>query len=87
MSAEQFESVRQLLLVLEEYSLYFVDHSKLVEAGLLDVKTLMPTTKAHAFVDNTHNAERWIRAKSNANSLHEAMLLADQYAREDLGLL
>ncbi|GGH17412.1 hypothetical protein [Paenibacillus segetis] len=87
MSTDRIESARQYLRALELYSLYFVDHSELVEAGLLDAETQMPTSKAHTFIDNTHNDERWKKVKITADSLDEAVQLADQFACEDIGLL
>ncbi len=87
MSINRMETTRQYLLVLEQHSLCFVDHVELVEAGLLDVETLMPTAKAHAFIDNTHDTKRWMKVISEADSLQEAVLLAEQYARKDIGLI
>lgn len=88
MLMDRIEGARQYLRALELYSLYFTNHSELVEAGLLDADTHMPTNKAHAFIDNTHKDERWKKVKAAAvDSLDEAVRLADQFAREDIGLL
>ncbi|MGI2294178.1 hypothetical protein [Paenibacillus sp. GXUN7292] len=87
MSTKRIENARKYLQALEEYSLFFADHDELIAAGLLDAETFMPTAKAHAFIDNTHNNKRWMKVKSKATSLEKAVLLADQYAREDLGLI
>ncbi|MNP62274.1 hypothetical protein D3C76_1575360 [compost metagenome] len=87
MYTKQLDSTRQYLRALELFSLYFVDRSELVEAGLLDNDTLMLTGKAHAFIDNTHDAERWKKVIEGGGSLDDAVRLADKFAREDLGLL
>lgn len=87
MHMNRLESARQYLRALELFSLHFVDRSELVEAGLLDTETQMLTSKAHAFIDNTHEGERWKKVKAAAGSLEDAARLADQFAREDVGLL
>lgn len=86
MPMDRIESARQYLRALELFSLYFVDRSELVEAGLLDNDTLQLTSKAHAFIDNTHEGERWKKVIAEADSLDDAVRLADQFAREDVGL-
>ncbi|MFD2116340.1 hypothetical protein ACFSTH_08355 [Paenibacillus yanchengensis] len=84
MIEKRLEAIRKYLCALEMLSLHFTDLNELITSGLLDAEKLLPTAKAHAFIDNTHSKERWNKVIASASTLVEAVSLADQYAREDV---
>ena len=85
MNAAELERIRNILVVLDD--MLFDDNWLLIDNGLVKWGELPITTKGYDFIELTRSAERWEKVKNTAKSLEEAVVLADRYAREDLGLL